>query len=215
MGRKKKIKIEEKKFNGIGYKGTVTVKIGNKKSILSSTTINNSGLIPLFQFLCKCLRGDYSEVELLRPKFIRIFSLGRGTSSTNPSSANADVVPEGSFADLASTYPEISLTTPLYSGNPNINLNTSSNEASISFHFVIPFTQLSQYDNLNMIALYSQQNRSNKEQASAYIIVKNKTNSDYLGDIVEESGININDDNSNEYNLFIEWELSFSNYKDE
>lgn len=194
------------KTQSIGYEGKVTIQLRKGKKIIGKKILHNEGNLPLFQFLASCVKGSYSNVESLRPKFIKIFTIGN---------AEDELPLYDSFNELVNkeTTNLISLNFPLYSSEPKIVDDAPNNKSSVTFKFIIPFTQLSQYENLNMIALYSQYYFNTDENASAYIIItKMSGENEVLGDIIEEIGLtSITNADANLYNLFIEWTMSFKN----
>ena len=200
MNNKKKNKS---KNNTIIYKGKVNISIMKDGKTVSKSNFHNTGMQPLFDFLARCVVGNYNEAENLRPKFIKLYSIGEKSASWDPSDFN--------FVDYATDEHLRSLTNIIYNSTPNLKTDNEGN-VNVTFKFLVPFSQLSDYTNLNMLALYSQQYKDNNARASAYIVASEEvTPGDYrLLDIVEES-LGVEDQNENNYNLFIEWIMTFKN----
>ena len=193
--------------NSINYKGKVSIQLMKGKQVAAKKVFYNNGNLPLFQLLANCTAGDYSDVESLRPKFIKIFKIGQKGSQV-PSFNSFNELVGANDTSLAS------LSYPLYSAEPNIILsNPSSSDkfgrASVTFKFIVPFTQLSFYDDLNMIALYPQKYVGVKDNACAFIVITKKDDPDILSDIISDSGLG--SDDYELYNLFIEWTMTFKN----
>ena len=194
-----------KKGQPIKYKGVVSIKVRKGKKVVGKTTYHNEGNLPLFNFLAMCVKGEYAQVEALRPKYIKLFTMGESGTA---------VPPYTDFNDLVTNIAELeSLNFPHYSGNPEIDSNNNKNYCGVKFKFVIPFSQIADYSDLNLLALYSQQNLNKEEDASAYIVIKKKVNNEWvLSDILKETGISgLSASQLNQYNLFLEWELIFMN----
>lgn len=199
-----KKEIKNKQNSSIGYEGKVKVEIKYGNKTLKKSNFHNTGLLPLFNCLAKNIVGNYSEAENLRPKYIRIFTIGN----------SGEPVPEfESFTELEekNTTHLSSLTTIIYTGEPNIT--EASEGVKVQFKFLIPFTQLSFFNNLNMIALYCQQYKTELTNADAYIIVSNKnqeTGEEVLSDLLANTSVPSQAE-ANKYNLFIEWDMIFKN----
>lgn len=196
--------MKENKSQKVGYKGQALVEVRLGKKVLKRKKYKNNGRLPLFNFCALSLGGRYREAEVLRPKFIRIFSIGR---------AGEDPVPDSStsFDTLANNTTNRSLIVPVYASEPLVE------GGDITIKWVIPFSQLKSYANLNMLAMYSENYKEVLGEASAFIIIKDNNDGSLLGDLLLKSGINpseITPQNENNYNLFVEWKLSFVNVKE-
>lgn len=171
--------------DAIKYQGNVTVTIKKGKTIISSRSYHNNGGDELFKFLANCISGAY--VESLRPKYIRAFdckgSPGERITQANSTSRSAYIA---------------------------IN-DVSSINGKATLHFTIPCSFIlpdsgASTANINQLGLYSSAVASNSqrndvEQYCAYY------------NFIEENGqwapliiSTLNGD----YNIFIEWEMSFN-----
>lgn len=181
--------------NSIAYKGTVTVSLVKNKKIISSNTYKNTGKLPLFKFIVDCLGGKYSIAEPNRPKFVQLFSAGEAGTSSDVNIATV----------LASSS---SIRTPqkiIYSDTPELEYisQNSIDSASVYFKFTIPYTQLSSLDNINLIALYSQDNYSDTSSPSAYFKIVNSSDNTKLGALISNpSAID------STYSLYIQWKMT-------
>ena len=202
----------------VTYRGKVNAQVRKGKKVISTSTFHNEGTKYLFEFLAKCLKGDYQQVESLRPKFIKLYSVG----------AEGDSIPEinsGSF----NTTSIVSLTTPIYSANPNTEYVGADDDLTASyattFKFVIPFSQLmlikkidgeEQKVPVNLIALYSQYQKNTLGSPSMYILVTEKVNNvEVLGNLIPSNFYSSDLSEQNQYNLFIEWITTFKNEGDQ
>lgn len=188
MGNKK-IKVNSK--SSLNYKGEVKVDILDGKRIISSRKIKNNGKISLFIFLAQCLTGKYNMAELNRPCYVQLFSVDPDT-------------PEADLFNLQTEWEQ--KTFPInMSTSPTIDYNSSDTEyAQGAFKFIIPFSQIIDKDNLNLLVLKSQKNVASEDQKEvcAYIYLNDPNRSPLIPDELADD---------DRYNIFIEWTLSISN----
>ena len=205
---------KKKSTDLVTYRGKVNVQVRKGKKVISTSTFHNEGTKYLFEFLAKCLKGDYQQVESLRPKFIKLYSAG----------AEGDPIPEIT-SDSFNIDNIISLTTPIYSSNPNTEYVGEDSDLTASyattFKFVIPFSQLNLMREgvrvpVNLIALYSQQQKDTLGSPSMYILVTEKVNNiEVLGNLITSNFYSSDLSEQNQYNLFIEWITTFKNEGDQ
>ena len=90
----------------------------------------------------------------------------------------------------------------IYNTRPNIFLDGSN--SSITFKFLIPFSQLKNKDNINLFALYGENNKSSINSPSATFLLLDEYGS--LG-----SAISSSDNNKDYYTLSVEWVMRVNN----
>jgi len=197
-------KTDKKVDSSIHYSGEIKVEVRRKNKTISSKNYKNEGNWPLFYFLGLCLSGNYEVANSYIPKYIKLFSLG-ASGSTVPTVKAADFTP----AKLKS------LTTPMYNTLPyvervegQIGVEDSPSSTSVTFKFLIPYSQISNTsasDPVNMFVLYDQSNKNSLEKPSAYFVVRDEDYPTKLG------GYEVTDETSNDYNLFIQWVMTIKN----
>jgi hypothetical protein len=135
----------------IKYEGKVVVSIVKGKKVISSTTYKNKGKLPLFRFIVDCLRGDYSSAEAYRPKYIQLLSAGKSgddVPAESTSMFSTTITPKIIYQQTPATF---------YYKKKN---NTTEDYATITFKFMIPFSQLNSQANINLFCLYDQESYS-------------------------------------------------------
>ena len=219
----------------IAYEGKVKVSLYKKGKLKSTKIYKNKGRWPLFTFLTNCLKGDYKNVELYRPKFIVLYSIPRDQ-------LNNDQIPEISDekgnqdtkTDIRyytkQEYKKNSVIIALDS-SPKVVTDSDSiiGCSSVTYTFKIPFTQLTlqkelkdgswkaryTWNPINLVALYSGKylpnSPQNLNQPSAFFFpawIDPETKETKLGSLI---GAEEATDDSSEYSLSIEWTLTLGN----
>lgn len=202
-------------INDIAYTGTVKVKVVKDNKIYSEKIFKNSGRWPLFYFLAGCLAGDYASMENLRPKYINLFDIKTENDKVPVIDGNTDL--KIYFNQEA----RVSVVTYPYNARPNITRTYDSGvedqgigQATTTFKFVIPFTQLQldngKIKNVNAVCLYSEYNKINLANPSAFFFVVDPSDKTKLGNLIDDAD-QINVAYLNEYSLYIEWQLALRN----
>lgn len=184
----------------VAYTGKITVSILKGRTVLKTIKTHNKGYKTLFNFLCQCLAGEYDRAESLRPRFIRLFTMG-----SKGSAYSEEHIPQR----LQSQY-LTSLTVPSYNTTPSVDLVEIHGQepyAKTIFKFLIPFTQIETTRDTNMFALYSSANQSNLTEPSAVFVLMDPDDETKLGSVMSSSS----SAKSNDYNLQIQWELTIEN----
>lgn len=166
------------------YQGSVKVTLKKGNKIIYSKSYHNNGGSPLFNFLTGCLAGRYQEND--RPKNIRFFYASEDSSPG----------------------PITNSSTPC---SPFIALNKvglTEDSQGVVLHFTVPcaFVKTTGSNGkVNQIGLYSNaytQSDNQQENYSAY------------WNLVDDNGnwdpMTVSSDNG-DYNIFVEWTLSFTN----
>lgn len=184
----------------VAYTGKITVSILKGRKVLKTLNTHNKGYRSLFTFLCQCLAGQYDRAESLRPKFIRLYTMGpEGTAYS-----------EQEIQGRLQTQFLTSLTVPAYNTTPSVELVELQGQepyARTIFKFLIPFTQIETTRDTNMFALYSAANQTTLTEPSAVFVLTDPEDNTKLGSVMNSSS----SAKSNDYNLQIQWELTIEN----
>lgn len=185
MGRKKK--IVEKNQNNLTYKGSITVSIVRKGKVLNTQKYHNEGKLDLFKFFSYSLSGRYAIAEALRPKYIRLYSLGS----------------YGERIPVPNTNNPTSTTYIMYKETPTTVVKNGS--VSTQFSFMVPFTQIDTSKDTNFLVLYPGANATSP--LAQFIVAKGEGEQDRekLGKLFDSVP------SQNDYNLFITWSMSVNN----
>lgn len=134
--------------NSITYKGDVNIKILHKNRVVKKIFESNTGEMSLFNFLVRCLSGEFNS-DLL-PYYIMLFN----------SSESVDF-----FPDNMNTLEQITFNPIYLASQPTINDN------SVTFSFLIPKTAIdTTKSSSNLVALYNKNNiNSDYAEPSAWI----------------------------------------------
>lgn len=223
MGRKKKVQPKEAEpiisSDAFSYSGKINVSLQKNGKNYFTKTYKNSGRWPLFYFLNICLRGDYEQADIYRPRFIDLFGLETLTGQNVPTIID----PEENSVELHSsnkysTYfndntrvslmsypymsdPDVSVVNP--ASNPNIQIGSSK----VTYKFTIPFTQLNlNISNPTINAFTLTWKQGNIQDANAFFFVLDENNK--IANLLEGlNGTQLGD----EYNFYIEWTLKITN----
>jgi len=142
--------------SSIRYSGKVTVSVvDNNGRVIKSYTDHNEGCEPLKNFLAACLAGYYQSANLLRPQYIRVFSLG----------AYEAAIPDPIvYTDERTMTPVLADTTVKY----------DSTNHSATFKFMIPYSRLylNTGHDINMYCIYGSNNVTSADNPNARFIIK-------------------------------------------
>lgn len=220
---KKKVQKEEPKeikvetpVNSVSYTGVINVSLQKGKKTYFNKQFRNKGRWPLFYFLNMCLRGDYGNAELYRPKYINAFGNENWENHPEPNISDTDtsVKIKDYFEEInrktVSSYPYLSL--PDIENNPQDNIGS----CLITYKFNIPFSQISDVHHINAFALYAEPVKAHTGDTTARSDINNPCAFFFIVDEETQNVINLMDgltdeDLGDEYNLYIQWSLSISN----
>lgn len=167
----------------IGYSGKATLKIKAGDKVISESLLHNNGGPELYYYLSLCLAGEYTAAQSRRPLKIRLFNTGNSTTDL-PSA------PVTSLQNAASTF--ISMVSA-----PTVK------DASVVFHYVIPFSYITSSD-VDQICLYGVGENDLKNYSAYFFIVDSENK---LAPIkVDKAMSNLS--------LILDWELSFKSVKE-
>lgn len=232
MGRKKKSQVEEPKkeikvetpVNSVSYTGVINVSLQKGKKTYFNKTFRNKGRWPLFYFLNMCLRGDYGNAEMYRPKYINAFGNEDWEGEPEPdiSDENTSIRMSQYFSERSritvSSYPYMSLPDvekEIVRRQSDTNEPLNIGSSTITYKFNIPFTQITDIHHVNAFALYAAPVKSQAAGTTAIDDIENPCAFFFILD-EDRNVINLMDgleeaDLGDEYNLYIEWTLSISN----
>ena len=135
MGRRKKIKEEpiqetnkESKVQ-ISYRGELTVKQLNGKSVTKVMNFHNTGRLSLFRFICEALAGNLNNT--IRPCKIALF-----TKEKNDTEEKYDNESTWKFDD------NLRVTNYVIYSSTAIASKVSDNEAAVTYTFRIPYSYI-------------------------------------------------------------------------
>lgn len=214
--------ISKNNTDSFSYSGIVRVKILKGNHIYSSKTIKNKGRWPLFNFFSLCLKGDYQSATAFQPKVINIFNVGEPGEDEIPNISDDTGLNLSGYFNITN---RVNLTPYPLNSSPDVSktpdessgITVPIGSSSITFKFLIPFTQLniSGINNcINGLGLYCNQflQSSNLDNPSAFFFIpeldSNNKPTGKLGNLLEGIGNTID---LSEYNLSIEWELMIGN----
>lgn len=195
----------------IAYSGDITVSFvdaeGRRRG--KARIFKNAGRWPLFLFITTCLDGNFDVAKLMRPQYIELFhAANKGESIPNISDKDTS-------ANLGKYINVNNLRTLVtYSFNEDNKVKVdpdgaskSSNlgSSSILYKFLIPFTHINTVDDINAICLYNSENYHKYTEPSMFFFVRDEDDTAKFGSLVDTSVISKN------YNVVIEWKLTFKN----
>ena len=187
------------------------MKTVNKKTnkVIKVQKLKNNGRWPLFEFFARCLEGKWQDANNLRPYYIDLFSAGEsGTNIPNISDAD-ESAKIGTYANA--TNRTSLLTYPLYTSSDVTVQKSNVGYAEITLTFLIPFTAIIRNKDSNLICLYSNDTHGGGDgigNPSAFFFVPDSKDTAKLGKLIADKS---QGDDSNDYNLIIEWTMSISN----
>jgi len=187
-------KIQKDAIEYLKYIGTINVKIVKGNKVYKQTTFHNSGRWPLFNTLAYCLSGEYANADDWRPLVLGLYSVPKNFTEKrdgatpviqdNDEQWNEDPINtqtgkiDWTLADyhsikryankdnLAIGSPAMLMTKPKVESRENSGIGFSS----ITYSFLVPFTQLKLSSNtdwegegytispINLVCLYSKNN---------------------------------------------------------
>lgn len=167
-----------------GYSGTVTLGVKYNDKLLTQKEVHNSGNLELFKYIVLCLAGEATLASKLRPLKIRLYS--------HKESSNMEVSTDAALVDVASNF---------IAPTAAPTLVYTSNYATITFHYLIPFFQILS-KSVDQVCLYGVGESDTSKYSASFLIVNEEG--------TELDPIKINKEMSN-LSLIIDWELKFKN----
>lgn len=203
MARKKDKKITAKEKAGIVYSGQVSVAVRSGSKTLSKKTYHNTGGIALFKFLANCIKDGSGGNSSLLPIKIKLFEVDTDKKNT-PSDVIAELAKSdnyGESVDLEEKSIDISSASVFIAKSDTANV--ASDGKSVTLSFRVPYSYITQ-TKINMIALYGRGINHTGYWSAYYLLTqKNADNTISWDDLEINSAQN--------YNLLIEWKMSFDN----
>lgn len=142
---------------GISYSGSVRIEYRRKGRTYKSYSSHNTGYMPLFSFLGRCLAQDYAVGGA--PYGIRLFSMGGAPVET---ASLTDEVTTG-IVQKAST-----------------SIAKSDDSVTVNFSFLIPSTMLVDGKTADVIALYGADNADAGSKSSPSATFRIANSDDYI-----------------------------------
>lgn len=204
----------------LGYQGSIKVSILKNRKVVSEKTFKNKGRWPLFQHLVHCLAGNYVDAEGYRPLYIGIYSIPY-TDGNIP-----EIKDDGEEISTYANNTNKKINSVIsYMEKPTISVtkNKGIGSASITYRFIVPFTNLSLKADeswkkkgylvspLNLICLHGAFNTPAKSEGASnpctYFFVADPKNTSKLGSLLPKEITG----SLGEYSLDIKWTLTLSN----
>jgi hypothetical protein len=203
MARKKDKKIMAKEKAGIVYSGQVSVAIRSGNKTLSKKTYHNTGGVALFKFLANCIKDGGGQSSSLLPIKIKLFEV-----DTDKKAAPGDIISElsktenyGESVDLEEKSIDISSASTFTAKSDTANV--ASDGKSVTLSFKVPYSYITK-TKINMIALYGRGITHTGYWSAYYLLTQKNTDNTVSWDDLEINS-------SQNYNLLIEWKMSFDN----
>ena len=210
MARKKKTtesqvseeEVKQETKNAITYKGSVKVQLIKNGKVLKTHKLHNNGRYPVFQFLCECLRGNYVNADVERPKYISLFTVDSDTYSKYLK-GNSTI----SISSLFNADNRASIGAATFKGTPKLEVTQSTEtdlngSANLVYEFSIPSQNITDV-NANAVCIYGTENwNSSFDNPSAYFFCTD-----------DDGGLTKLIDRSidNNYSILVEWTMTFKN----
>lgn len=166
----------------ITYTGKVSVRYEKNGKILKSYQIHNKGTSELFRYLCYCLTNDWANYTHDCPEYIMLYKLDGDPTESN--------LGEWKYA----------LNSTIFKAKVETIVDSSY---KTKFRFIIPTNSLIIDSGINVIAIYSSNNRDTAKDVA-------KKPSAYAK-LVNSEGENITLSKNIGTNIIIDWEMSFDN----
>jgi len=170
-------------YDKLTYNGNITVTIVDGDRLISTKTYHNNAAQKLFQFFIASLRGEFTAAKNTRP--CRLVLFRRGDEETSASEINSTYWND--------TY---RVSTPVLYDTTIVKNNT--NDCSVTYHFKIPYAQLTVGSKITKLGLYPNTISSFSNDLCAYRFLST------------EEAITIEGGSGN-FTLIVDWELVISN----
>lgn len=193
---KDQTKVKNPSRENLSYEGSVSASVYKNTKRLRNRKYKNNGGYPLFQFLALSACGLFRDAEFVRPKYVQLFHIA-GTGDQDPTEEQIKTALE--TADPTQINNMIRSSRVIYKSTPAPIKGNDSNKPAFSttLEFMIPFAQIiNSGEPANAIVLFYTASDNETKKYCAFA----RFDSTLLeGNISEE------------YNLFIEWTLTFAN----
>lgn len=141
--------MAKNKKSSISYTGKVKIEFLHGNKVVKTLKKKNTGKMPLFAFLVRCLAGDFDTNGY--PRYVRLFS---GNSWESRNEVTTAAIPVSSVGlDLS---------------------GSTDDKAIVTFEFLVPFSMLPLGTSATILAIYSSTNRTKRDAPSAYIVLDKK-----------------------------------------
>ncbi len=207
MSKNKNTTIQPKNTTTLAYQGKVVVRVqDNKGRIIRSNTLHNEGGSELFEFICKCLAGEYSSANAKKPTKIIALTFEDLENVPTVSSVRTSLLTANILRDsnplFISASPMISITnTPGVAKDPSDEHNIYEVPYTTTIHFRLPYSLITT-SAIYGFALYGMEQNDTNKWSAVYLCTN--TTDDSWAPITEiNSAVN--------FNLLIDWELKLLN----
>lgn len=191
------LKVTPEATNSIQYKGTINVTVKKGNRIITKKTYHNKGTRYLFEYLCNCLTTDSPNTNKA-PVAIRFYNNTEAAQDVTNAAINENSTPLSDYIYYARR--EVTTEDDNYNAHLEFTISCSYIKSSES--------GASGFVDINQIGLYS------AEHADSSGLDTNKTNYSAVFNFADSSGewepVTVHAQ-SGDYNIFVDWILSFGN----
>ena len=198
MAKKKTKKVVTKEPASIVYSGQVSVSIRSGAKTLSKKVYHNTGGTALFTFLANCIKNGAGDTSSLLPNKVKLFYVDTA-KKTKPSEIVTELAKTANYGEkieLEDQNIDISQASIFVAKSDTGNVNNKS----ITLSFRIPYAYITK-TNVNMICLYGRGINATGYWSAYYLFTKQG----------EDTWENLQINSSQNYNLLIEWKMTFDN----
>lgn len=225
--------------SNLTYTGDIRIRIYDKKNNLKFTKMyHNNGRWPLFNFISKCLIGNYDEANKYRPCYIGLFSIKKSVTTDGKIPTISERVFDNEKIEYEKTdiqyYLQNNTDSKLLTNYFNTYSYTSSSfksnavigSSNVTFTFEIPSSYITlekdeekewgyNYKPINLICLYSRglkpttiSGNENLKEPLAYSFISKDEDPTLLGNLLN---LDSEININTKYNIVIDWTLNFNN----
>ena len=203
MTRKKEKKITTEEKAGIVYSGQVSVSVKSGNKTISKKTYHNMGGVALFKFLANCIKDGGGQNSSLLPIKVKLFKV-----DTDKRASPNDIISElnktenyGESVNLEDRNIDIYSASVFVAKSDTANVASDGKAVTISFR--MPYSYITE-TKVNMIALYGRGITHTGYWSAYYLLAQKNSDGSVSWDDLEINS-------SQNYNLLIEWKMSFDN----
>ena len=187
------LKVTPEATNSIQYKGTINITVKKGNRIITKKTYHNKGTRYLFEYLCNCLTTDYPNTNKA-PVAIRFYNNTEAAQDVTNAAINENSIPLSDYI----YYARREVTTE----NDNYNAHL---EFTISCSYIKSSGGgASGFVDINQIGLYSAEHADSSGSDTNKIVFNFADSSGEWEPITVHA-------QSGDYNIFVDWILSFGN----
>ncbi len=203
MAKKKDKKITTEEKAGVVYSGQVSISVRSGKTTLSKKTYRNTGGVALFRFLANCIKDGGGDSSSLLPIKIKLFEVDTDNKTT-PKDITTELAKTANYGenvDLEEQKIDIDSASIFVAKSDTANV--ASDGKSVTLSFRVPYSYITK-TKVNMIGLYGRGITHTGYWSAYYLLTKKTSDNSTSWDDLEINS-------SQNYNLLIEWKMSFDN----